>query len=73
MWKGPKALGLERRPSITSEHSTPSPPDPTAAASTPVTLKEEEEEGEGAMSPTEGKRVTAKEQHKASPKVRGRR
>ncbi|KAL8580311.1 hypothetical protein ACOMHN_030935 [Nucella lapillus] len=65
--KGPK---LERRLSQTSERSTPSPQPSASGAATTVPKVEKMEEGEGPSSPTEGKRVTSKEQQKALLKDR---
>ncbi|XP_076434796.1 lysine-specific demethylase 2B-like [Babylonia areolata] len=74
--KGPK---MERRTSQTSDHSIPSPSPQDTPSSTPATtttphltpkVEKTEEGGEGQASPPEGKRVTAKEQHKASVKDR---
>ncbi|KAK7087382.1 hypothetical protein V1264_021442 [Littorina saxatilis] len=76
VWKGGKPPSLERRTSFNSERSTPSPQDPPSSANPapiptltpapfpgpPKAEKTEEGEMEGPTSPTEGKRVTAKEQ-----------
>ena len=67
MLKGPKQE--QRRPSLTSERSTPSPHDTSTVLLPPKVERGEEGEGESPTSPTEGKRVTAKEMQKTVMKV----